>query len=171
MLQILIFSFWGKLKCKSSKCILPAAKTVAWVQHLFLYYLFTYTYLFCLNIMTSKLLSACNKDNKLRDHQKLTFFIFKRISQRLPFQNFLRAFDHIKCRNTKPFMVYYSEGGVPPHPSIFFETSPPPIKTDAPHGVPPHLKMMSHSSENPPPPSTHWNVKHPSIKPFLEKAQ
>ena len=48
-------------------------------------------------------------------------------------------------------MVYYSEGGVPPHPSIFFETSPP-IKTDAPHGVPPHLKMMSHSSEKHPPP-------------------
>ena len=36
-------SFQRKLKCKSSKCILPAAKTLAWVQYLLLYYLFTYT--------------------------------------------------------------------------------------------------------------------------------
>ena len=42
----------------------PAAKTVAWVQHLLLNYLFTYTYLFSLNII-SNLLSAYNKDQSL----------------------------------------------------------------------------------------------------------
>ena len=30
----------------------PAAKTVAWVQNLFLQYLFTHTYLFSLNIIS-----------------------------------------------------------------------------------------------------------------------
>ena len=79
MLQILIFSFWRKLKCKSSKCIPLAAKTEASVQHLFLHFLFTYTYLFSCNIMLSNLLSACNKDDKLLDHQKLTFEFFSRI--------------------------------------------------------------------------------------------
>ena len=74
MLQTLIFSFWRKLKCRSSKCIPPAAKTVAWVQHLFLHYFFTY--LFSLNIMSSNLLWTCNKDGRLRDHQHLTFEFF-----------------------------------------------------------------------------------------------
>ena len=114
MLQILIFSFWRKLKCKSIKCIPPAAKTVAWVQHLFLHYLFTDTYLFSLNIMSSNLLSVCNKDDKLRDHQQLFFEFFSRICmlisphhppsrQRFPFQKFFNFFDYIKCKNTKPF--------------------------------------------------------------------
>ena len=51
----------------------PVPKTKAWVQHLFLHYLFTYTYLLFRNIMSSNLLSACNKDDKFWDHQKLTF--------------------------------------------------------------------------------------------------
>ena len=115
MLQILIFSFWRKLRCKSSKCISAAAKIIAWDQHLFLHFLFTYTYLFSLNIMSSNLLSACNKDDKLRDHQQLTFEFFGRIClliyppshsllnrQRFPFQNFFDFF-FIKCKNTKPF--------------------------------------------------------------------
>ena len=34
--------------------------------------------------------------------------------------------------------------GCAPHPMIFFETQPPPIKTDVPlHGALPHLKMKS----------------------------
>ena len=94
----------------------PAAKTVAWVQHLFFHSLFTYTYLFSLNIMSSNVLSAFNKDNKLRDHQQLTFKFFSRIyllisppcpsllnGKIFPFQNSFKFFDHIKCKNTKPF--------------------------------------------------------------------
>ena len=94
----------------------PAAKTVAWVQHLLLHYLFTYTYLFSLNIMSSNLLSACNKDDKLRDQQRLFFKTFSRIClliyphssfllnrQRFSFQFSFRFFDHIKCKDTKPF--------------------------------------------------------------------
>ena len=94
----------------------PAAKTVAWVQHLLLHYLFTYTYLFSLNIISSNLLSACNKDDKLRDQQQLFFKIFSRIClliyphssfllnrQRFSFQFFFRFFDHIKCKDTNPF--------------------------------------------------------------------
>ena len=46
-------------------------------------------------------------------------------------------------------------------PILQFFSKIPPTKTDAPHGVPPHLKMKS-------PP--HWNMKHPSMKWFLEKA-
>ena len=93
----------------------PAAKTIAWVEHLFLHYLFAHTYLFSLNIMSSNLLSACNKDDKLRDHQQLTFEFFSRfcllicppsplyLTDRFPFQFFFSFFDHIKSNNTKPF--------------------------------------------------------------------
>ena len=46
---------------------------------------------------------------------------------------------------------------------------PPPIKTDAPPMVcTPHLKMKPPIWKHPP---LHWNVKHPSMKWFLEKAQ
>ena len=64
ILKIVILSLWRKLKCKSRKCIPPAAKPVAWVQQWFLHYLFTYTYLFSLNIMSSNLFSAYNEDDK-----------------------------------------------------------------------------------------------------------
>ena len=57
----------------------PAAKTVAWVQHLFLHYLFTYTYLFSLNIMSSNLLSASSEVDKLMDYKLLTFEFFSSI--------------------------------------------------------------------------------------------
>ena len=71
-----------------------AAKTVAWVQHLFLHYLFTYTYLFSLNIMSSNLLSVCNKDDKLRDHQQLFFEFVSRICMLIypPSLNLLAGF-------------------------------------------------------------------------------
>ena len=64
------------------------------------------------------------------------------------------------------------EGGnplPPPNLSIFFKR--PPTKTNAPptHGVPPNLKMNPHPSEKQTLP--HWNMKHPSMKWFLEKAQ
>ena len=54
-------------------------------------------------------------------------------------------------------------------PSYGFLKKSTPIKTDAPHGVPPHLKMKPPYLKNTPPP--HWNMKHPSMKWFLEKAQ
>ena len=59
-------------------------------------------------------------------------------------------------------------GGVShPHLTFFFES--PPIKTDAPYRAPqPHLKMKPPPSEKQTP---HWNMKHPSIKWFLEKTQ
>ena len=94
-----------------------AAKTVAWVQHLFLHYLFTYTYLFSLNIMSSNLLSVCNKDDKLRDHQQLFFEFVSRICMliyppsfslqtEISISNFFNFFDYIKCKNTKPFFCH-----------------------------------------------------------------
>ena len=55
-------------------------------------------------------------------------------------------------------------GVLPPYPMIL---KTPPIKTDAPHGAPPHLKMNPLPSEKHP----HWNMKHLSMKWFLEKAQ
>ena len=65
---------------KHDKSYLPAVpETVAWTQHLFLHYLlFTYFYLFSLNII-SNLLCQCNKGDKLKDHQQMTFELFSRI--------------------------------------------------------------------------------------------
>ena len=57
-------------------------------------------------------------------------------------------------------------GLCPLHPTIFLET---PIKTNATDGVPPSLQNEAPSWKANP--STHWNVKHPSMKWFLEKAQ
>ena len=56
--------------------------------------------------------------------------------------------------------------GVVPHfhPAIFFETTPPPIKTDAPH-----LKMKPSTSVKQP--LFHWKVKSPSRKWFQKKPQ
>ena len=74
----------------------PPAKILAWVQHLFLHYSTysdTLTYLFSLNIMSSNLLSACNKDDKLRDHQQLTFEFFSRICLLIYLAQFVRGFQ------------------------------------------------------------------------------
>ena len=79
MVQILKFSLWRKWKASLENASHPAAKTVAWVQRLLLHYLFTYTYPFSLNTMSSNQLSTCNKDDKFRDHQQLTFEFFSRI--------------------------------------------------------------------------------------------
>ena len=63
------------------------------------------------------IVSACNKGDKLKDHQQLTFEFFSRICvlilppppsfflKRQRFQNFVKFFDHIKCKNTKSFFA------------------------------------------------------------------
>ena len=99
---------------KHDKSYLPIVpKTVAWAQHLLLlhYLLFTYFDPFS---HTQPIVSACNKGDKLKEHQQLTFEFFSRIRmlisppppsflKRQRFQNFVKCFDHIKCKNTKPF--------------------------------------------------------------------
>ena len=66
--SFLFYLFFFFLKEVEMQMYPPTAKTVARVQHLFLHYFFTYTELFSLNIMSSNLLSVCNKDDKFRDH-------------------------------------------------------------------------------------------------------
>ena len=57
--------------------------------------------------------------------------------------------------------------GVSPQTMIFFENSP--IKPDAPpHEAHPSLKNEAPYTKDKPP---HWNMKYPSMKWFLEKAQ
>ena len=77
----------------------PAAKTVEWVQHLFLHYLFTYTYLFSLNIMSSNLLSACNEGDKLMDYKLLTFEFFSSICLLIYPPQFVRGFQPPSLRH------------------------------------------------------------------------
>ena len=60
------------------------------------------------------------------------------------------------------FPIVREAWGAPPHLTIYFEplppkSMPPPLKNEAPH-----LKNK---------PPSHWNIKHPSMKWFLEKAQ
>ena len=86
-------------------------------------------------------------------------------------------FDGISIFSTVSTRVPHSgvgvrHGGCPNHRKIFFETLSPRIKTDAPYRAPPsHLKMKP-----PPPPHLknklppYWNLKHPSMKWFLEKS-
>ena len=59
---------------------------------------------------TQPIVSACNKGDKLKDYQQFTFEFFSRIcvlisplpllppSLRDRFQNFVKFFDHIKCK-------------------------------------------------------------------------
>ena len=51
------------------------------------------------------------------------------------------------------------EVGASPHPTIFFENLPPPIKTNPPMAPSSQLKNKPH----------HWNMNLFSIKRFLEK--
>ena len=66
-----------------------------------------------------------------------------------------------------PIVMGGQRGRAPPPSNDFFRK--PPIKTDAPpHGAPSPLKNETPHLKNKPP---HWNVKYPSMKWFLEKAQ
>ena len=109
MLQILIFSFWRKLKCKSTKCIPPpAAKTVAWVQHLFLHYLFTYSDTLTYSLSASCRPTYCQHAIKMAslgtiNNWLLNFF---------PYQHFFKFFGHIKRKNTKPFFFAVSNSSL-----------------------------------------------------------
>ena len=79
------------------------------------YYSHNFTY--SLSTSYPTYLSACNKGDKLKDHQQLTFEFFSRICVLIPppppsfflkrqrFQNFVKFFDHIKCKNTKSFFA------------------------------------------------------------------
>ena len=64
------------------------------------------------------------------------------------------------------FRVFHSGGVAPLYPMIFFQKAP--IKTNAPHGAPPHPARKNEApTEKQPPP--YWKVKPPSKKWFLEK--
>ena len=115
------FRTWGcGLLLKHGKSYLPIVpKTVAWAQHLFLHYLlFTYFYLFSLNIISNLLSQHAVKVIGLKAiiNWLLNFLAeFVVISplpllppssrDRFPFQNFVNFFDHIKCKNTMPFFA------------------------------------------------------------------
>ena len=78
----------------------------------------------------------------------------------LPFQTALQAeFSIVKMGG--------GHGGVPPHPTIFFENFP--SKLMPRHRVPPLKNEAPPSEKQPPPPFPHWKLKPPSKKWFLEK--
>ena len=101
---------------------LSMIKVICWqslkLQHGLNTYSYTtyYSHNFTYSLSTSypTYLSACNKGDKLKDHQQSTFEFFNRICvlisplslfppsfKRQRFQNFVKFFDHIKCKNTK----------------------------------------------------------------------
>ena len=61
--------------------------------------------------------------------------------------------------------------GCPPILRFFSRNPHPPKLMPPPHRVLPPLKNEAPSSENNPPPPHYWNMKHPSMKWFLEKAK
>ena len=91
-----------------------------------------------------------------------------------------RSTDIQNCNNKKlpPFFFFFFHFEPPlsaflivggegqRDPTNFFETHP--IKTDTLHGASPHLKMKPPIWKTTYP---HWNMKHPTMKWFLENAQ
>ena len=90
------FSRWGegmnRFLASGGTPILPAVEILVWVQHLFVH-LFTYTYLFSLDI--SNLLLACDKDNKLMHYYRI--FLKQSLDQTYlqTFKTYIRSYQSI----------------------------------------------------------------------------
>ena len=110
MLQILIFSFWRKLKCKSSKCIPQQLKPK---RRFNTYSYTTYSHTLTYSLATSCRPTYCKHAIKMTSFGTIKNWLLNFLAefvsptllnkQMFPFQFFFNFFDHIKCKNTKSF--------------------------------------------------------------------